>query len=119
MTAGRGVVHSELPEQEDGRMEGFQLWLNLASKDKMRAPWYRDIQSAEIPEFIPPPKPRFDPSVTSRTQDAEARSRSTDSSLDPLSTTMTRGTSARCRNDSRHAKGSRQPFQLSTTAVTR
>ncbi len=51
MTAGRGVIHSELPEQEDGRMEGFQLWLNLAGKDKMRAPWYRDIQSAEIPEF--------------------------------------------------------------------
>ena len=51
MTAGRGVVHSELPEQEDGRMEGFQLWLNLAAKDKMRAPWYRDIQSAEIPDF--------------------------------------------------------------------
>ena len=49
MTAGRGVIHSELPEQEDGRMEGFQLWLNLAGKDKMRAPWYRDIQSAEIP----------------------------------------------------------------------
>jgi redox-sensitive bicupin YhaK (pirin superfamily) len=52
MTAGRGVVHSELPEQEDGRMEGFQLWLNLPAKDKMRAPWYRDIQSAEIPEFV-------------------------------------------------------------------
>jgi quercetin 2,3-dioxygenase len=51
MTAGRGVIHSELPEQENGRMEGFQLWLNLAAKDKMRAPWYRDIQSAEIPEF--------------------------------------------------------------------
>jgi quercetin 2,3-dioxygenase len=51
MTAGRGVIHSELPEQEDGRMEGFQLWLNLAAKDKMRAPWYRDIQSAEIPQF--------------------------------------------------------------------
>jgi quercetin 2,3-dioxygenase len=51
MTAGRGVIHSELPEQEDGRMEGFQLWLNLAAKDKMRAPWYRDIQNAEIPEF--------------------------------------------------------------------
>ena len=51
MTAGRGVIHSELPEQEDGRMEGFQLWLNLAANDKMRAPWYRDIQSAEIPEF--------------------------------------------------------------------
>jgi redox-sensitive bicupin YhaK (pirin superfamily) len=54
MTAGRGVIHSELPEQEDGRMEGFQLWLNLAGKDKMRAPWYRDIQSAEIPEFTTP-----------------------------------------------------------------
>ena len=51
MTAGRGVIHSELPEQEDGRMEGFQLWLNLAANDKMRAPWYRDIQSAEIPEL--------------------------------------------------------------------
>jgi quercetin 2,3-dioxygenase len=54
MTAGRGVIHSELPEQDDGRMEGFQLWLNLAAKDKMRAPWYRDIQSAEIPEFTTP-----------------------------------------------------------------
>lgn len=51
MTAGRGIVHSELPEQEDGRMEGFQLWLNLAAADKMRAPWYRDIAPAEIPEF--------------------------------------------------------------------
>jgi redox-sensitive bicupin YhaK (pirin superfamily) len=51
MTAGRGVIHSELPEQEEGRMEGFQLWLNLPGKDKMRAPWYRDIPSAEIPEW--------------------------------------------------------------------
>ena len=51
MTAGRGVIHSELPEQEAGRMEGFQLWLNLEAKDKMRAPWYRDIQSDEIPEL--------------------------------------------------------------------
>jgi len=51
MTAGRGVIHSELPEQEDGRMEGFQLWLNLAAQDKMTAPWYRDIQSADVPEF--------------------------------------------------------------------
>jgi len=51
MTAGRGVIHSELPEQEEGRMEGFQLWLNLPAKDKLRAPWYRDIPSAEIPEW--------------------------------------------------------------------
>ncbi len=50
MTAGRGVIHSELPEQEEGRMEGFQLWLNLAAADKMVAPGYRDIPSAEIPE---------------------------------------------------------------------
>ena len=51
MTAGRGVIHSEMPEQQEGVMEGFQLWLNLPGKTKMRAPWYRDIQSAEIPEI--------------------------------------------------------------------
>lgn len=51
MTAGRGVIHSELPEQEDGRMEGFQLWLNLPAHDKMRAPWYRDIPAAQLPHF--------------------------------------------------------------------
>ena len=54
MTAGSGIVHSELPEQAEGRMEGFQLWLNLRAKDKLRAPWYRDIQSDEIPEFTTP-----------------------------------------------------------------
>jgi redox-sensitive bicupin YhaK (pirin superfamily) len=51
MTAGRGVIHSELPEQSDGLMEGFQLWLNLPARDKMTAPWYRDLQSAEVPEW--------------------------------------------------------------------
>lgn len=51
MTAGRGVIHSELPEQEHGRMEGFQLWLNLASKDKMTPAWYRDFKNADIPEI--------------------------------------------------------------------
>jgi redox-sensitive bicupin YhaK (pirin superfamily) len=51
MTAGRGVVHSEMPEQEAGRMEGFQLWLNLPAKDKMCPPWYRDIPSSEIPQL--------------------------------------------------------------------
>jgi redox-sensitive bicupin YhaK (pirin superfamily) len=54
MTAGRGVIHSELPEQQDGRMEGFQLWLNLPAKDKLRAPWYRDIRASEIPTFTTP-----------------------------------------------------------------
>ena len=51
MTAGRGVAHSEMPEQTDGMMEGFQLWLNLPAKDKMTAPWYRDIPDAEVPRF--------------------------------------------------------------------
>jgi redox-sensitive bicupin YhaK (pirin superfamily) len=51
MTAGRGVIHSEMPEQEEGAMEGFQLWLNLPAREKMRAPWYRDIASSELPEW--------------------------------------------------------------------
>jgi redox-sensitive bicupin YhaK (pirin superfamily) len=44
MTAGQGVIHSEIPQQADGVMEGFQLWLNLHSSEKMQAPWYRDFQ---------------------------------------------------------------------------
>ena len=52
MTAGRGVIHSELPEQEEGVMEGFQLWLNLHSADKMQPPAYRDIPAAQIPEWV-------------------------------------------------------------------
>jgi redox-sensitive bicupin YhaK (pirin superfamily) len=51
MTAGRGVIHSEMPEQEDGRMEGFQLWLNLPGRDKLCPPWYRDIPGTDIPEW--------------------------------------------------------------------
>ncbi|UTY59994.1 pirin family protein [Massilia sp. erpn] len=51
MTAGRGVIHSEMPEQEEGLMEGFQLWLNLPAKDKMRVPWYKDFAAADIPQL--------------------------------------------------------------------
>ena len=51
MTAGRGVIHSEMPEQEEGMMSGFQLWLNLPAKDKMRAPWYRGFNGEEVPAF--------------------------------------------------------------------
>jgi len=54
MTAGRGVIHSELPEQEHGRMEGFQLWLNLPARDKMMPAGYRDIPTAAIPEWRAP-----------------------------------------------------------------
>jgi quercetin 2,3-dioxygenase len=49
MTAGRGIIHSEMPEQEAGRMAGFQLWVNLAARDKMQAPAYRDIAPAGVP----------------------------------------------------------------------
>jgi quercetin 2,3-dioxygenase len=51
MTTGSGLIHSELPEQEEGLMEGFQLWLNLPASRKMVAPSYRDIPPAAIPEF--------------------------------------------------------------------
>ncbi len=54
MTAGRGVIHSEIPEQENGVMEGFQLWLNLPSQHKMCEPWYRDFPATEIPEYATP-----------------------------------------------------------------
>lgn len=49
MTAGRGIVHSEMPEQENGLMAGFQLWVNLPAKDKMTAPRYQDIAPERIP----------------------------------------------------------------------
>ncbi|MDI1245797.1 MAG: pirin family protein [Rhodoferax sp.] len=52
MTAARGVIHSEIPQQEEGVMEGFQLWLNLPKRDKMNAPWYRDFKNAELPKFV-------------------------------------------------------------------
>jgi len=53
MTAGRGIVHSEMPEQEEGRMRGFQLWLNLPAKDKMTAPRYQEFGPGEIPVAKP------------------------------------------------------------------
>ena len=49
MTAGRGIIHSEMPEQQAGRMAGFQLWVNLAAKDKLQPPAYRDIPPVDVP----------------------------------------------------------------------
>ena len=49
MTAGRGIIHSEMPQQEDGRMRGFQLWVNLPAREKMKPAGYRDLQADEIP----------------------------------------------------------------------
>lgn len=51
MTAGRGIIHSEMPQQEEGVMRGFQLWLNLPAAEKMTAAGYRDIQPEAIPEI--------------------------------------------------------------------
>jgi redox-sensitive bicupin YhaK (pirin superfamily) len=53
MTAGRGIVHSEMPQQENGLMWGFQLWVNLPAKDKMTDPRYQDIDPARIPVVHP------------------------------------------------------------------
>jgi redox-sensitive bicupin YhaK (pirin superfamily) len=50
MTAGRGIVHSEMPQQEEGLMRGFQLWVNLPAADKMCAPRYQNIEPGDIPE---------------------------------------------------------------------
>lgn len=54
MTAGRGIIHSEMPQQESGRMRGFQLWINLPAKEKMKAAGYRDIQAEDIPRVTLP-----------------------------------------------------------------
>jgi redox-sensitive bicupin YhaK (pirin superfamily) len=53
MTAGRGILHSEMPQQENGLMWGFQLWVNLPAKDKMTAPRYQDIDPGRIPTVHP------------------------------------------------------------------
>ncbi|MEO9524188.1 pirin family protein [Marinobacter alexandrii] len=49
MTAGRGIIHSEMPQQEEGTMRGFQLWLNLPAAEKMIEAGYHDIQPEQIP----------------------------------------------------------------------
>jgi len=49
MTAGRGIIHSEMPQQVAGRMRGFQLWINLPGKEKMKPAGYRDLEPEEIP----------------------------------------------------------------------
>jgi hypothetical protein len=54
MTAGRGIIHSEMPQQESGRMRGFQLWINLPAKEKMKPAGYRDIQAEDIPRITLP-----------------------------------------------------------------
>ncbi len=54
MTAGRGIIHSEMPQQDRGRMRGFQLWINLPARDKMKPASYRDLQASDIPEVSLP-----------------------------------------------------------------
>jgi redox-sensitive bicupin YhaK (pirin superfamily) len=52
MTAAHGIIHSEMPQQTEGRMRGFQLWINLPGKEKMKPAAYRDIPSAQIPTIV-------------------------------------------------------------------
>lgn len=54
MTAGRGIVHSEMPEQQQGLLKGFQLWVNLPAKEKMTAPKYQEYDAAAIPQESTP-----------------------------------------------------------------
>ena len=54
MTAGRGILHAEMPEQQNGLMWGFQLWVNLPARAKMTAPRYQDIPPRDIPELTTP-----------------------------------------------------------------
>lgn len=49
MTAARGIIHSEMPEQENGLLHGFQIWINLPAKEKMKPPHYQDFAAAQIP----------------------------------------------------------------------
>ena len=51
MKAGSGVIHSEMPQQEEGRMRGFQLWVNLPAEEKMTPATYNDISAADIPGY--------------------------------------------------------------------
>ena len=51
MTAAHGIIHSEMPEQENGLLHGFQLWINLAAKEKMKPPHYQDIAAANVPHI--------------------------------------------------------------------
>jgi quercetin 2,3-dioxygenase len=55
MSAGRGIIHSEMPQQIDGLMWGFQLWINLPRDLKMSEPHYRDIPAAQVPHLNPYP----------------------------------------------------------------
>lgn len=52
MTAGSGIIHQEMPKGSDGRMGGFQLWVNLPSTRKMMEPRYREVKSEQIPEVL-------------------------------------------------------------------
>lgn len=51
MTAGKGIIHSEMPKQTQGKMRGFQVWLNLPASKKMRNPHYEDVSGEQIPQY--------------------------------------------------------------------
>lgn len=51
MTAGRGIIHEEMPQQQDGLLRGFQLWINLPAAEKMKPAGYRDVSDTEMPRM--------------------------------------------------------------------
>ena len=85
MTAGHGIIHSEMPEQEDGLLRGFQLWLNLPAAEKMQPPHYRDYAAAEIPQ-VDLADGGYLKAIAGRYQDADGNSMTgavTDTSTQP------------------------------------
>ncbi len=86
MTAGRGVIHSEMPMQEEGRMRGFQLWVNLPAAEKMKPAHYRDIPAAEIPQLAMPGGGRVKVIAGTARVDGEAVEGAINRASAPLST---------------------------------
>src|SRR5256714_6958521 len=85
MTAGRGIIHSEMPQQDRGRMRGFQLWINLPAKEKMKPASYRDIDPTEIPVVTLPGGGRAKVIAgTLDTDGAQTRGAIQSSATDPL-----------------------------------
>ncbi|MFM9971880.1 MAG: pirin family protein [Burkholderiales bacterium] len=85
MCAGRGIIHSEMPQQTEGRLRGFQLWLNLPAKEKMKPAGYRDIDPSEIPVvFLPGGGRAKVVAGTIQTEDAEIPGPMQGGSTDPL-----------------------------------
>lgn len=96
MTAGRGIIHSEMPQQSEGRMRGFQLWINLPAAEKMKPAGYRDLQPEDIPVVTLPGGGRARVIAGTLTHDGgETRGPVHGGSTDPLFLDVTLGANER------------------------